>query len=507
MPKRDLYAAIDLGSNSFHMLVARREHGQLRIIDRIREMVRLAGGLDTQGNLDNLTRDRALECLARFGERIAHIPDHQIRAVGTQTFRRLRKPQRFLVPAETMLGCPIDIVEGREEARLVYIGVTHATPSSTGPRLVLDIGGGSTELVIGEGSEPRLSESIPHGCVAVTLSAFPKGRITTERWKRKKQEIAEDLQPMVTAFKAQGWNQAIGSSGTILAIQQIIAARDQALPRRIRPEDLSWLKKRLIETGKIEQIQLPGLSAHRAPVIAGGILVLHTVMRILAIDELEVSPFALREGLLFDLYGRLGQVDPRDRSVAATALRHEVDQAQAERVRDFALCGFEHIAEDFELREIHRDLLEWACALHEAGLVIAHDRYHEHSAYIVEHSDMAGFSRQEQQFIATLLRYQRGKMSPNAIDSLPERMHRAAKVCLALLRLAVALARSRADADMPDFSLHAGAPDQLQLGLPPNWLQSHPLSAFSLQQEVQRWRSLGLKLEICTLPEQVLVAS
>lgn len=499
MPHRNLYAAVDLGSNSFHMLVARRENGELRVIDRIREMVRIAGGLDANGRLDEATRSRALECLARFGQRLAEIPGHQVRAVGTQTFRRLKNPQHFLVVAETALGCPIDIISGREEARVVWLGVSQGTSFAESPRMVIDIGGGSTEIAAGNATDPQFTESIQFGCVGVTRKAFGKGRITARRWQRAADEIETELQAIAPQLARTGWQHAIGSSGTIRAVQAIVAARQGALPGPIEAAQVDALSKLVIESGHVDRVDLPGLSGSRQPVIAGGLLVLQACMRIFGIRTLEVSPFALREGLLHDLVGRLEQRDPREKTVRGMAERFQVDRAQAERVRDFALCAFEHLAETCELRRIHRDLLDWTCQLHEIGLGIAHSRYQLHSAYIVEHSDMAGFTRQEQQFMAFLLRYQRRKMPDDALAQLPARLHHSARILLSIMRLAVALARSRTDADLPDFALSGPDDRTLVLSLPDGWLRSHPLSARSLELERRQLARLGMRLGFDTL--------
>lgn len=499
MPQRNLYAAVDLGSNSFHMLVARRENGELRVIDRIREMIRIAGGLDASGRLDEATRSRALECLARFGQRLAEIPGHQVRAVGTQTFRRLKNPQHFLVVAETALGCPIDIISGREEARVVWLGVSEGTSFADRPRMVIDIGGGSTEIAAGKAPEPEFTESIQFGCVGVTRKAFGKGRITARRWQRAADEIGTELQAIAPQLASTGWRHAIGSSGTIRAVQGIVAARQSTLPGPIQAAQVDELSKSVIEFGHVERIELPGLSSSRQPVIAGGLLVLQACMRIFGIATLEVSPFALREGLLHDLVGRLEQRDPREKTVRGMAERFQVDRAQAERVRDFALCAFEHLAGPFELRRIHRDLLDWSCRLHEIGLGIAHSHYQLHSAYIVEHSDMAGFTRQEQQFMAFLLRHQRRKLPDDALDLLPARLHDSARTLLSVMRVAVAIARSRTDADLPDFALSRPADRTLSLALPEGWLQSHPLSARSLELERRQLGRLGMRLKFDTL--------
>jgi len=499
MPQSNLYAAVDLGSNSFHMLVARRENGELRVIDRIREMVRIAGGLDANGRLDETTRSRALECLARFGQRLAEIPDHQVRAVGTQTFRRLKNPQHFLHQAETVLDCPIDIISGREEARVVWLGVSEGTSFADQPRMVIDIGGGSTEIAAGIAPDPAFTESIQFGCVGVTRKAFGKGKITRRRWKRAADEIETELQAIAPQLARTKWQHAIGSSGTIRAVQSIVAARQETLPGPIEAARVDELANSIIEFGHVDRVELPGLSSSRQPVISGGLLVLQACMRTFGITKMEVSPFALREGLLHDLVGRLEQRDPREKTVRGMAERFSVDRPQAERVRDFALCAFEHVAEPIELGRIHRDLLDWSCQLHEIGLGIAHSHYQLHSAYIVDQSDMAGFTRQEQQFMAFLLRHQRRKLPADALEQLPARQRDSARTLLSIMRLAVALARSRTDADLPDFALSRPDDGTFRLALPNGWLQSHPLSARSLELERRQLAQLGMRLKFETL--------
>jgi exopolyphosphatase / guanosine-5'-triphosphate,3'-diphosphate pyrophosphatase len=495
MPERELYAAIDLGSNSFHMIVARLEHGELRVIDRIRDMVRLAGGLDEQGRLEPTCKAEALASLARFGQRIAGIPEHQVRAVGTQTFRRLRNPAAFLVVAETALGCPIDIISGREEARLVYLGVTQGMPPAGGRRLVIDIGGGSTEIVAGETLEPALAESLAFGCVSMTRSAFAGGRISARRWQHASQDIRAELQAHESAFRHYGWQQSVGSSGTIRAVAAILAEQNPGAPSGITSKALSSLRQHLIQAGRSEQINLPGLSDRRRPVIAGGVLILEAVMEALGVDRLQVSPYALREGLLHDLKGRLEHRDPREQSVRAMVERYQLDRMQADRLDDWTHIAFEQISEDWQLAMIHADLLHWICQLHEIGLTIAHERQHQHTAYILEHADMPGFSQSEQLFMATMARLQYGRITPTELDRLPARLHRPARRLLCLLRLGIALCRARTNTRLTDFALQAKG-DSLRLSLPAGFLDNQPLTRRDLQFEQQQLKRLGIKLQL-----------
>lgn len=493
----NLYAAIDLGSNSFHMLVARREHGELRVIDRIKDMVRLGGGIDDDGHLAADTRRHALACLARFGQRIAAIPATQVRAVGTQAFRQLDNPAAFLVVAETALGCSIDIISGREEARLVYLGVSQATPQSD-RRLVIDIGGGSTELVIGEALDPLLTESVPVGCVSMSRMAFPDGRLTEGAWQQAVQAVESELLELGGEVRRLGWQQAVGSSGTIRALEAMATSRRNEASARIALTEVEKLREAMLKVGHIDRLALPGLSQRRRPVIAGGTVVLEAVMRHLGLEKLEVSPHALREGVLHDLLGRLSHQDPRARTVAAMASRYQCDPEQASRVRDWAMQAADQVASQWQLTPPHLELLDWACQLHELGLAIAHDRHHLHGAYVVEHADMPGFSRQEQEFMAALLATQRQRLDRTIIERHPVRLQDPLGHLIAILRLAVTLCRSRLDSDLPDFALEATGPN-LALRLPEGWLDAHPLSARGLSYQQRQLEKLGVRLEIGVL--------
>jgi exopolyphosphatase/guanosine-5'-triphosphate,3'-diphosphate pyrophosphatase len=495
VPRPELYAGIDLGSNSFHMIVARLEHGQFRIIDRLKDMVRLAGGLDEQGRLDDDTRHRAIAALARFGERIRDIPDTQLRAVGTQTFRRLSNPAAFLVVAETALGCPIDIVSGREEARLVWLGVSQGVAPTEGRRLVIDIGGGSTELVAGESLQPSLAESLPLGCVSLTRWAFPDDHITPERYARALKRCHAELLTWSSQFRDHGWNQAVGTSGTIRAIASMIEAMSPGQDGRVTRKGLDALRDRLLEFPVSTEIDLDGLSARRQPVIAGGLVILDAVMQALELDQLRISPFALREGLLQDLLGRLVDRDPRDATVRGMMARYQIDQMQAERVTAWLNSAFEQVRESWALRPIHGELLAWIGQLHEVGLSIAHDGHQRHTAYILEHADMPGFSQQEQQFMAVVAGLQRRRLQAEQIDALPPRLHKTARKLIALLRLSVTMCRARAQSRVGDFGLQADG-RTLTLALDSHWLDARPLLRYDLDIEREELQQIGLTLEV-----------
>ena len=493
----DMLAALDLGSNSFHMVVAQRVLGQLRVVDRLRETVRMAEGLDGFGGLAPDVRDRALDCLSRFGQRIAEIPPRHVRAVATNTVRALRAPERFLAPAEAALGHAIEVISGREEARLVYLGVAHAQPPPEGQlRLVIDIGGGSTECIIGRGFQPLERESLQAGCIASTRRFFASGKLSRKKWNAALTEVTAEFQQFAATYRSLGWDEAIGSSGTNKAIGEICAAL-KLTKGAVTAEALPEVRERLLQAGRIEDIDLPGLSADRRPIIAGGVLVLEAVFAALGLQRMAVSKAALREGVLYDMLGRGGADDPREVSVAALMQRYGIDADQAGRVETTALRLFDQVAAEWRLGEDDRRKLSRAARLHEIGLAIAHSGYHVHGAYILEHSDIAGFSQQEQRVLAALVRTHRRGIPKSAFEMIPDRLLAATRHCAALLRLAVLLHRSHKGSDLPGLRLQADG-ERLALALDRRWLQARPLLRADLEGEPEDMLGLGIVLKPAT---------
>lgn len=494
----DLLAALDLGSNSFHIVVAQRVLGQLRIVDRLRETVRMAEGLNALGGLSPDVQTRALASLSRFGQRIANIPSRHVRVVATNSVRQMRAPERFLIPAEAALGHGIDVISGREEARLVYLGVAHEQPPEEGQkRLVIDIGGGSTECIIGTGFTPLERESLQVGCVASTLRFFPGGKLSRKRWNAALTEITVQFQQFASTYRSLGWDEAIGTSGTHKAISNICVAM-KLTKGAITPEAVAQIRDTLLRADKIDEIDLPTLSDDRRPIIAGGILVLEAVFNALKLSRLQVSKAALREGVLYDLLGRGGADDPRDVSVTALMQRYGVDAAQAERVECTALQLFEQVCDTWPLSSDDRAMLVRAARLHEVGLAIAHSGYHNHGAYVLQHSDIAGFSQQGQRYLAALVRSHRRSVSKSAFEMIPDRLLSGARHTAALLRLAVLLHRARQDELPPTLQLRAQG-EQLLLRIDKRWLHSHPLLRADLESEPEDMLGLGLQLKVETL--------
>ena len=488
-------AAVDLGSNSFHMVVARASHGQLVILDRLREMVRLASGLDPQDSLSIESRERALACLRRFGERIRDMDAHQVRVVATNTLRRARNAAEFLDAAEGVLGHPVEVISGIEEARLIYIGVAHHLRSADDRTLVIDIGGGSTELVIGEGYEPRRLESLFMGCVEWSRRFFDDGRLTKKRFGRARLAARLELHPVAASFRRLGWQRAVGSSGTIRATERV--ARGLGLvDTGITPSALERIIADMIGARRVDELALPELNAERAPVFAGGVAVLVEIMEALEIDSLQIGEGSLREGLLYDTLGRLQQEDARDRTTRAMQRRYHVDEEQADRVRATALILLEQVEKSWELGdETSERFLSWAAQLHEVGLGIAHAKYHEHGGYLLANADLPGFSRLEQQLLSVLVAYHRRKMYVFETGDLPAEWRQSAFRLAVLLRIAVLLNRSRSPVELPEIRLRAGS-RSLRVSFPEGWLANNHLTQAGLKQERASLEAVGFRLRV-----------
>ena len=490
-------AAVDLGSNSFHMVVARMHHGQLTIIDRLREMVRLASGLSESGYLDNPSQDRALGSLRRFGQRLRDMQADKVRVVGTNTLRRARNASTFLVAAEEALGHPVEVISGIEEARLIYLGVSHHIEGSAGRSLVLDIGGGSTELIIGEGFEPRRLESLAIGCVGLSREFFGDGKLSAKRFERARLAVRLELRPVVAGFRRLGWTTAVGSSGTIRAAADI-AHELKLLETGITVPALEAIIAQMVKARDISSLELLTLGPERAPVFPGGIAILVEVLSSLGIEGMHISEGALREGLLYDMLGRLQHEDVRERTIRAMQLRYHVDDDQAERVESTALALLTGVEKPWGLGgDKYRPLLAWSARLHEIGLDIAHAKYHQHGGYLLANADLPGFVRREQQLLATLVGFHRRKLDELALEALPEDWRKPLFKLIVLLRLAALLNRARSPVELPPLALSGGS-NRLTLKLPRVWIANNPLTQADLTQEQTFLEARGFELRIET---------
>ncbi len=476
------------------MVVGELRHGQLIIIDRIRETVRLAEGLSETGDISPEARARAIECLARFGERLRDMHAAKVRAAGTSTIRRAREDTGFMAEAEAALGHPIEIISGLEEARLIYQGVAHSLPSSDGLRLVMDIGGGSTELILGQGPEPRALESVHLGCVSMTERFFSDGQITAEAFEKARVAARLELRPVKAFFRGADNIESIGTSGTIRATELVASELGLIDTSGLTLAAVEQLIDRVIETGRIDKLSLPGLSERRAQVWPGGLAILAELLGVLRVAGLKVSDGALREGLLYSLLGRLQQIDARERTVRAMAARYNVDRKQARRVARTAGMLLQQCAKQWGLDgPLSGSILEWSARLHEIGLDISHDGYQRHGAYIAENADLPGFPRAEQRFLAFLIGSQRYSINTRFLGILPRAWRESALRLALLLRLAVLLNRSRSALEIPDIGVSVGQ-HSIDLQFDSEWLQANPLTIADLDREIDYAKNVDYTL-------------
>lgn len=478
------------------MVVARNEGGNLVIVDRLREMVRLAEGLRRDGTLDPDVTDRALACLSRFGQRLKNIPVGNVRIVGTNTLRKARRSRAFLEQSEAALGHPIEVISGREEARMVYLGVAHSAPQEPGKRLVVDIGGGSTELIVGEGMEPLEMSSQYLGCISVTRNWFRDRRITRKRLRKALLAVGVELEPVAPRLKRLGWENVVGSSGTVRATEAVLRAHGWC-QSGISREGLEKLMEHFVELRDLGNTVIDGVSADRMIVFPGGAVILAGVFDALGIEHMRVSDGALREGLLVDLVGRLGvpDADARTRTIRSLQRRYEVDIEQSESVARTGASLLECVAPAWDLDQpLAYKLMLWASAVHEIGLGVAHAKYHAHGAYLLRYGDLPGFSQYEQILLSALVSCQRRKITASAFDKLPRPWGARLRHLIVPFRLAVLMHRSRSYLPLPAISL-AASKNSVALHTPEGWLDENPLTRADLALEAGFLEALDLELK------------
>jgi exopolyphosphatase/guanosine-5'-triphosphate,3'-diphosphate pyrophosphatase len=487
MKSYDTLAAVDLGSNSFRLEVARVSGDQLYPLDSLKETVRLAGGLTSDKRLDEATQARALDCLHRFGERLRGLSPEAIRCVGTSALRVAKNADEFIPKAEIALGHPIEIVAGREEARLIYLGVAHSLPASPNKRLVVDIGGGSTEFIIGHGLKPHERESLHMGCVNFSRRFFANGILDKSAFKAAEVAARVEVERIAREFSQSNWQEAVGSSGTARALREILEQNGWS-GGGITADGLAQLRAYFVRAGHLDAVELTGVTRDRRPVIAGGFAIMAGLFAELGIEHMNVAETAMREGILYDLLGRFHKQDMREATVEEFTRRYHIDTQQAARVKRMALKLLATTGAAFE-NDIQ--FLDWAARLHEIGLSVSHGGYHRHSGYILENADMPGFSRTEQSRLALLTRAQRGallKVPDFAADLVSDND----RLLVWLLRQAVILCRSRAEPHLPDLKAEVSA-KRFRLLLPEGWLERRPLTLRALEEEAVHWQAVGMR--------------
>ncbi|MGU5534478.1 exopolyphosphatase [Aeromonas caviae] len=476
-----LYAAVDLGSNSFHMVIARLTEGRMQIIDRIKERVRLAEGMDEQRRMSQEAMARGLDCLALLAERLTNIKPDQIRIAGTYTLRRASNARDFVREAAKVLNHPIEIISGQEEARLIYQGVAH-TQHIEGQVLVVDIGGGSTELIIGEGFEHKAPTSRKMGCVSFTQSFFGNGKLGEKAFNAAVLEAQHQLAPIINQYRKLGWQSCLGSSGSIRTVRDVLQGEEWT-DGAITLAGLERLKEEMLKHKRVDQLKLAGLTEERQGVFAAAVAILLGLFTSLPIERMEYSDGALREGLLYEFEERLQHHDIRERTALALSTHYRIDKRQATRVERSVLSLFDALSGPWEMpEEPYRAILGWAARLHEIGLAINYSGIHKHSAYILQNTDLPGFNQDDQALLAALVRFHRKGLKLSELPALPNHDEQTVLRCIRILRLAVAAHHRRQDNLLPEWNVQA-AGDQLVVTLPLDWCDENKLLMQNLEKE------------------------
>ena len=491
--ERPLYAVIDLGSNSFHMLISRLVADSVQTVDKVKRKVRLAAGLDAQNQLDDAVISRGLECLSFFAERLQDIPDKNIRVVATAALRIANNADVFLAQAEKKLGRKITLLSGLQEAENIYLGVAH-TSCSADQRLVLDIGGASTEIIIGEAFAVKQITSLDIGCVTFNRRYFNDGLLSTQNFINAIDSAKSSLIPVVKNYTDIGWQDVLGGSGTMQALAEILMFKK--LPAIITLDFLQEIRVLLINSKKISDISIPGLASDRKPVFASGLAILIALFECFDIRQLQLSSGALREGLLYEMLPDMRKISIRQRTINSLTARFHIDQPHAARVTEQArrLATLWHLPQ-FQSPNNQVQLLTTACALHEIGLLMEYKHHQQHGAYILQHADLPGFDQSERQLLVSLIRLYKADITYDLLTSQSAVSFADARLLLAALRLAVILCRRRRDDVLPEYKTKIDK-ETIYLCLPEKWLAVHPLIFDELRQENSYLTNIGLNLKV-----------
>jgi len=491
----DTIAAIDLGSNSFHMIITKRKDDSVVVIDQLKETIRLGAGLDDKNQITDEAMERVLTCLARFGERIKHIPSNGVRIVGTNTLRRASNSSEILNKAETLLGHSIEIVSGIEEARLIYLGVAHHVVKDNGRRMVIDIGGGSTEIILGDRFEPIYIRSFEMGSAVISDTVFSNGKISPKRIRLAQLKAEAELEPYAEQYKKLNWQDVIGASGSIKSIQKVVSGMGWC-SNGISADSLEKIIKKLLQISHVNELDLKGLKPDRQPVFAGGVMVLKAIFDTFNIEHMSVSQGALREGIIYDLIDREKHQDTRSTSIQEWMDRYAIDKTHAQAVTNTALDLFSQVETTWQIDEIeYQRNLCWATNIHEIGLSISHTQSHKHAEYIIRNADLLGFSQDDQQILAVLVRSQRGSFSTELFKSLKSAKKNKLKKIAIILRISILLTRSRnyKKLIMPTMTAKN---KKISLTFSDNYLEQNPLTNLDLSKEQETLAKAGYLLDI-----------
>lgn len=487
-------AAVDLGSNSFHMVVAKISHGELRVIDKLGEKVQLAAGLNEFGEFTEESKVRAFDCLSRFAQRIKGLDSSAVQIVGTNALRAAKNKKSFLRQAEAITGYPIEIISGREEARLIYLGVAHTLSDDYGNRLVIDIGGGSTELIIGERFETKALESLHMGCVSFREKYFSEGLLNDKSFSKAIKHASRELLGISRNYSQLGWQNCVGASGSVKAILNSLRFLGYA-HEQIELSDLYKLKQKLISLGHTNFLDEVGVKKDRANIFPAGLSILIACFEVLSIKKMGFTTGALREGLLYDIIGRIQHEDVRERTIQSMQLRYDVDKVHAQQVEETVLYAYSLIANKWGIKNANNEnLLRWASRISEVGLSIAHAQYHKHGAYLVYYSELPGFTRLTQLYLSILVRSHRRKFSDEPFIALTEKEQNLLKKLCVIFRLANVLTVARKSSET-NFTLNVDD-NTLMLDMGEGWLKENPLNEANLELEKELLTKQGFELQI-----------
>ena len=483
-------AAIDLGSNSFHMVIARIVNGALQVLGRLKQRVHLADGLDSNNMLSEEAMERGIACLALFAERLQGFPAENVCIVGTHSLRQAANAEEFLKRAAKVIPYPIEIISGHEEARLIFMGVAHTQPEK-GRKLVIDIGGGSTEMVIGEDFDPLLVESRRMGCVSFARQFFPNGTISKDNFQRARLAAAQKLENMAWQYRIQGWQAALGASGSIKAAHEVLIALGEK-DGLITPERLELLRSEVLKYKRFSELTLPGLSEDRQAVFVPGLSILCGVFDALAIKQLRLSDGALREGVLYEMEGRFRHQDIRSRTARSLAEHYNIDREQAQRVLSTVQQLYaQWMAQNSKL--VHPQLealLNWAAMLHEVGLSINHSGMHRHSAYILQNTNLPGFNQEQQLLLATLVRFHSKGVKLDELPRLTLFKKKQYIPLIQILRLATLLNNQRQSTTTPESLELETDGFHWILRFPKGYLQQNNLVQLDVEKEQSYWKDV-----------------
>ena len=490
----ELLAAIDLGSNSFHLIIAEEEHGEIRVLDKRSEKVQLAAGLNKQHKLSKSAINRGLDCLKRFAQHIEHIPKDRIKTVGTSALRQAKNSQAFTQQAENILNCTVDIIPGHEEARLIYLGVSHSLVGEQGPCLAIDIGGGSTEIVVGESFSPKSLNSLPMGCIGYQHH-FPGGKINKKYFKAAYSAAQLELRDILDDLQETQWKIAAGSSGTVKAIALVLAQMGLA-HGEITRDGLKTLTKKALQFSHWRHLSFEGLLAERKNIFVPGLAILNALFDNLNIELMYISQGALREGVLYDMLGRLENENVQERTISALESRYSLNTARAQRIKSTSLALFKQITKDWDLTATYYEhILCWSARLSEIGRSIAQQGHHKHACYIVENAYMPGFSRSNQLALAALTRNQRRRPHIESFTFLNHKGSQQLMRLCVLLRLGVLLNLGVWQQSLPEITANAKN-NMLTLSISKHWLDENPLIYEDLQREAVLVTAYGIDLRI-----------